>query len=151
MHQKFVELAIDLAIGNVKSNKGGPFGAIIVKNNKIISSATNSVIVDNDPSAHAEINAIRKACKELNTPFLDDCTIYSSCEPCPMCYAAIRWAKIENIYYSNTRLECKNIGFDDNKIYKEIIDNKQNMIKINPYNSKIPFLLWKDNVNKIEY
>ena len=150
-NEKFSELAINLAINNVKNNNGGPFGAVIVKNNEIISTGVNTVIGNNDPTSHAEIMAIREACKKLGTPFLNDCIIYSSCEPCPMCYSAIRWAKIDKIYYNNTRKEAKHIGFDDDKIYSEIIESRQKMSQIFTYNQKIPFLLWKENKNREEY
>jgi tRNA(Arg) A34 adenosine deaminase TadA len=116
--------AVDLSIQNVLSQNGGPFGAVIVQNNKIISEGVNSVVHDNDPTSHAEIVAIRKACKLLNTYSLSDCDIYSSTEPCPMCYAAIRWARIENIYYANTRYDADKIGFSDKMIYQEIERNK---------------------------
>lgn len=151
LNKKFSELAINLAINNVKNNNGGPFGAVIVKNNEIISTGVNTVIGNNDPTSHAEIMAIRETCKKLGTPFLNDCIIYSSCEPCPMCYSAIRWAKIDKIYYSNTRKEAKQIGFDDDKIYSEIIYSRQKMYQLSTYNQKIPFLLWTENKNREEY
>ena len=127
-----MEKAIELSRENVSSGKGGPFGCVIVSNNnEIISVGKNEVICNNDPSAHAEIVAIRNACKKRNSPFLNDCVIYTSCEPCPMCYGAIKWAKINKIFYCNTRKDAQHIGFDDNFIYDEIINQRQNMIQLN--------------------
>lgn len=111
--------AIKLSKENIEKG-GGPFGAIIVKNDKILSAAANSVTNDNDPTAHAEVNAIRKACKNLNTIDLSGCTIYTSCEPCPMCLGAIYWAHIEKVYYGNSKIDAGNYGFDDSFIYSEI-------------------------------
>lgn len=147
----FIEKAINLSIENVSKNKGGPFGAVIVRDNEIVSEGYNNVITNSDPTAHAEIVAIRNACKKLNTPFLENCTIYSSCEPCPMCYGAIKWAKIKKIYYCNTREQAKNIGFDDEKIYNNIIYNNQNMIKIDHNHGLTAFNKWKESESKIEY
>lgn len=118
-HKQFMLDAIQLSIENV-GRGGGPFGAVIVKDNRIISAASNSVTLNNDPTAHAEINAIRKASKVLNTFDLSDCTIYTSCEPCPMCLGAIYWARINKVYYGNTKSDAKKIGFDDSFIYAEI-------------------------------
>ena len=99
------------AIENANNSDGGPFGAVIIKDNNIVSNGNNKVTLDNDPSAHAEIVAIRNACKELNTFNLEGCSIYTSCEPCPMCLAACYWARLDKIYYSNTRVDAANIGF----------------------------------------
>ena len=118
-HQKFMKLAIDLSIQNIKKN-GGPFGAVIVKNGEIISATANSVTIDNDPTAHAEINAIRQAAQKLNTFDLSGCDIYSSCEPCPMCLGAIYWSRLNNLYFANDKKDAKAIGFDDSFIYDEI-------------------------------
>ena len=115
----FMREAIRLADESVE-NGGGPFGAVIVKDGKIISGTSNSVTIDFDPTAHAEVNAIRAACRALGTFDLSGCTIYTSCEPCPMCLGAIYWAKIDRIYYGNTRKDADHISFSDNFIYKEI-------------------------------
>ncbi len=118
-HQEFMQTAIDLSIESVENN-GGPFGAVIVKDGKIISKMANRVTQNNDPTAHAEVNAIREACKVLNTFDLSGCEIYTSCEPCPMCLGAIYWARLDKIYFGNTKADAKNIGFDDSFIYEEI-------------------------------
>ena len=116
---KFMLRAIELSIQSAKT-KGGPFGCVIVKNDKIIAEGYNQVTSNNDPTAHAEIVAIRNACKNEKNFFLKGCDLYSTCEPCPMCLSAIYWAHIENIYYANTRLDAKNIDFDDSFIYSEM-------------------------------
>lgn len=119
MDKKFMELAIDEAILNIK-NGGGPFGAVVVKNGEVIACCGNRVTQDNDPTAHAEVLAIREATKKLKTWDLSDCEIYSSCEPCPMCLGAIYWAHVPVIYYGANRDDAKNAGFDDSFIYDEI-------------------------------
>lgn len=116
----FMEQAIKLAEANITTNEGGPFGAVIVKADQIIASGKNQVIATNDPSAHAEIMAIRQACQVLQTFQLYDCDIYTSCEPCPMCLGAIYWARLAKVYYANTKQAAAAIGFDDNFIYQEI-------------------------------
>ena len=115
----FMREAIRLADESV-SHGGGPFGAVIVKDGEIVAESSNSVTLDNDPTAHAEVNAIRKACNKLSTFSLKGCFIYSSCEPCPMCLGAIYWAGIERIYYGNTRKDAVEIDFADDFIYDEI-------------------------------
>ena len=114
--------AIQLSIDSVKSG-GGPFGAVIVKNDKIIAEGSNKVTSTNDPTAHGEIVAIREACKKLNNFNLDGCTIFSTAEPCPMCLSAIYWARINEIYYANTRDDARKIDFDDSLIYLELQKN----------------------------
>lgn len=117
----FLKQAIELAEKGMKANKGGPFGAIIVDNNgNIVGKGNNRVTSTNDPTAHAEVVAIRDACKNLGTFQLDGCTIYSSCEPCPMCLGAIYWARPERIIFAASREDAAVIGFDDDFIYKEI-------------------------------
>lgn len=118
--EKFMEAAIALAEKGIEHDEGGPFGCVIVKDDKIIGSGNNKVISTNDPTAHAEIIAIREACKNLNSFQLEDCEIYTSCEPCPMCLGAIYWARPKVIYYGNTRKDAAKIGFDDSMIYDEI-------------------------------
>lgn len=117
---EFMEEAIRLSAENLNHKQGGPFGAVVVKNGKIISRAVNTVVRDHDPTAHAEINAIREACEKLGSFQLDGCEIYSSCEPCPMCLGAIYWARPVNIYFAAGREDARNAGFDDSFIYHEI-------------------------------
>lgn len=119
IHAYYMKQAISIAKKSVAAG-GGPFGAIIVKENKILARANNRVTLDNDPTAHAEICAIRKACRRLNTFDLSRCDIYTSCEPCPMCLSAIYWAHINRIFYGCTKVDAKDIGFDDSFIYDQI-------------------------------
>jgi guanine deaminase len=116
----FMRRAIALATENVRSGRGGPFGAVIVRNGQMIAEGANSVTVTSDPTAHAEINAIREACRKLSAFELRGCSIYTSCEPCPMCLAAIYWARIDRIYYGNTCEDAARIGFDDSFLYREL-------------------------------
>ncbi|MEL6593868.1 MAG: nucleoside deaminase, partial [Bacteroidota bacterium] len=123
MEQKQVEFmreAIRLACENVASGQGGPFAAVVVKDGKIIATGVNRVTSDLDPTAHAEVNAIRAACKVLGSFQLDGCDIYTTCEPCPMCLGAIYWARAKQVYYANTQIDAAQIGFDDRFIYEEI-------------------------------
>lgn len=128
----FMQEAIKLARENIKSGKGGPFGAVVVKDGKIVASAMNEVTSTDDPTAHAEVVAIRRACKTLNTYQLEGCEIYSSCEPCPMCLGAIYWARPDRVYYAGTRKDAADSGFDDDFIYQEI--------EMLPADRKIPFV-----------
>ena len=116
---KFMLKAIELSIQSAKA-KGGPFGCVIVKDNQIIAEGNNQVTAKNDPTAHAEIVAIRNACKKLDNFFLKGCDLYTSCEPCPMCLSAIYWSHVDNIFYANTRTDAADIDFDDSLIYSEI-------------------------------
>ena len=153
--KKFMSEAIKLAKENLKSNNGGPFGAIIVKNGKIIGRGVNTVTTDSDPTAHAEINAIRNACKNLNTFQLDDCEIYSSCEPCPMCLGAIYWAHIKKLYFAGSKNDASDAGFDDSFIYEElelpITLRKIPTEQIMHNEAKKIFKTWKEMDFKIEY
>ena len=150
----FMMRAIELSIESAKS-KGGPFGCIIVKNNKIIAEGSNKVTMNNDPTAHGEIVAIRAACQKLNTFNLSECDLYSSCEPCPMCLSAIYWSRIENIFYANTRIDAKNIDFDDSFIYSEINKNLENrkikMHQIHRDEALEAFKIWENKEDKIKY
>eukprot|EP01133_Synstelium_polycarpum_P003056 gene3056-3504_t len=119
-HEKFMRIAIELSEKNVQENIGGPFGAVIVKDGQVIAQSGNKVTSTNDPTAHAEVSAIRLACTALNTFDLSGCVVYTSCEPCPMCLSAIYWARISTIYYGNTKADAGNIGFDDQFIYDEL-------------------------------
>ena len=146
--------AIDLAIENVK-NGGGPFGAVIVKNGEIVSTGVNRVTANNDPTAHAEVSAIRAACEKLGTFMLDGCEIYSSCEPCPMCLGAIYWAHIDRLYYGCNKSDAADAGFDDSFIYKELeLDSSERRLKTEellPDEAKAAFEAWRNNESKIEY
>jgi len=115
----FMKEAVEMARESVQ-NGGGPFGAVIVKNGEIVAKASNCVTKDNDPTAHAEVSVIRLASKKLNTFNLSGCEIYTSCEPCPMCFGAVYWARLDKLYYAATKTDAQNIGFDDSFIYKEI-------------------------------
>ena len=151
----FMRRAIQLSEEKMMENSGGPFGAVIVKDNKIIAEGYNQVISINDPTAHAEIVAIRKACEYLNTFQLSESVIFCSCEPCPMCFAAIHWARIKKVYYSNTRKDAQKIGFDDNTIYEELT-NKNNQRKIPSIQflsmeGKTAFKTWEEKIDKTPY
>ena len=135
---------------------GGPFGAVVVnKEGIIIGEGHNEVTTNNDPTAHAEIVAIRRACNNTNNFQLDDCVIYTSCEPCPMCLSACYWARISKIYYANTREDAANIGFDDKYIYDEFSKSLEErsipIIKINDTDAIKTFNNWQNNINKILY
>ena len=152
---EFMQEAIQLSIENVKSGKGGPFGAVIVKDGKIIAHGANSVTTNNDPTAHAEIMAIRKACEVLGSFQLDGCEIYTSCEPCPMCLGAIYWARPDRMYYANTKKDAAEINFDDNFIYEELelpyADRKLETIQIMRDEALEAFKLWSESIVKVEY
>lgn len=147
--------AIRLSIENVESGKGGPFGAVVVKDGEIIASGANEVTTSNDPTAHAEVVAIRKACERLGSFQLDDCEIYCSCEPCPMCLGAIYWARPSRIYYANTKKDAADIQFDDDFIYKEIdlpIDGRKlQTTQLLRDEALVAFTKWKDSTDKLEY
>ena len=147
-------MACELAFENSYKG-GGPFGAVIVKDDKVISTGCNSVTIDNDPTAHAEVNAIRNACKAERNFKLDGCTVYSSCEPCPMCLSALYWAGVSKIYFGNTKEDAKAINFDDSFIYDEI--EKAPMLRYIPCvrmeasNAIKAFETWTEKIDKIEY
>lgn len=128
---KYMKIASDLSFENLRTNYGGPFGACIIKDGIIVGKGSNHVLKDNDPTAHAEVVAIRDACKNLNTYDLSDCVLYTSCYPCPMCLSAIVWSNIKKVYYGNTKEDAASIGFRDDDIYKfirgdgELIDLEQ--------------------------
>jgi guanine deaminase len=116
----FMRAAIEMGLQGMMNNEGGPFGCVVVKDGVIVGRGNNKVTSTNDPTAHAEVTAIRDACKNLGTFQLDDCEIYTSCEPCPMCMGAIYWARPNKVYYGNTREDAASIGFDDSMIYEEL-------------------------------
>jgi tRNA(Arg) A34 adenosine deaminase TadA len=152
---KFMREAIKLSIDNVKSGKGGPFGAVIVKDGKIIAHGTNEVTSSNDPTAHAEVVAIRNACKMLGTFQLDNCDIYTSCEPCPMCLGAIYWSRPARLFFANTKKDAADINFDDQFIYQELEipyqDRKLFTQQLLREEALEAFKLWSNSNNKIEY
>ena len=132
---KYMKIADELAQQNILTNDGGPFGAVIIKNNEIVGKGNNQVVLKNDPTAHAEIVAIRDACKNLGTFDLTGCEIYTSCYPCPMCLSAIIWSNIKMVYYGNTKEDAEKIGFRDNLIYEYLegqrkTSNKEDILKI---------------------
>ncbi|OIP01856.1 MAG: tRNA-specific adenosine deaminase [Bacteroidetes bacterium CG2_30_33_31] len=151
----FIKKTIELAVENVKSGHGGPFAALIVKNGKIISTGVNSVTIENDPTAHAEIKAIRNACEKLNDYQLKDCIIYSSCEPCPMCLGAIYWSRPKKLIFAATKNDAASAGFDDSFIYDEIdtkIDSRHlETTIINEPDKFLPFKTWINFQKKIKY
>lgn len=153
--ERFQKEAIGLAEANVKAGKGGPFGAVIVKDDEIIGSGANEVTATNDPTAHAEIMAIRKASEKLNTFDLTGCELYTSCYPCPMCLSAAYWANISSIYYANTAADAAMIGFSDQAIYEEIRKpDEEKSISIHHLDTKgadAAFRLWEESVEKIPY
>src|ERR1039457_6744641 len=120
MQLEFMRAAIWLSLSKMRANCGGPFGAVVVREGKIVGRGWNQVTSTNDPTAHAEVTAIRAACKKLKTFQLDDCELYTSCEPCPMCLAAIYWARFKKVYYANTRQDAARIQFDDEWLYREV-------------------------------
>ena len=154
MKNKFMFRAIELSIESV-NNGTGPFGAVIVKNEKIIAEGSNKVTSTNDPTAHGEIVAIREACKQLNNFSLSGCELYSSCEPCPLCLSAIYWARINKIYYANTREDARKIDFDDSFIYSEIKKNiderKIPMTQMMRDEALKAFELWDKKTDKVKY
>ena len=154
MKNKFMQRAIELSIESINSG-GGPFGSVIVKDGKIISEGMNRVTVNNDPTAHGEITAIREACKKLNTFDLSGYELYSNCEPCPMCLSAIYWSHIEKVYYANTRDDAHNIDFLDPVIYtdfkKNINERKIPMVQLMRQEGLKAFEIWDKKTDKIKY
>ena len=150
----FMKKAIDLSIQNIKDS-GGPFGCVIVKDNNIIAEGVNRVTFNNDPTAHAEIVAIRNACNKLNTFNLEGCELYSSCEPCPMCLSAIYWSHIDKVYFGNSREDAAKIQFDDKFIYDELLLNMEErkipISQISRDEAIKAFNLWENEENKIKY
>ena len=152
--RKYMQMAIDLSVDNIDTG-GGPFGAVIVRDGEVIATGTNRVVPNADPTAHAEVTAIRNACAKLGTFQLTGCTVYSSCEPCPMCLGAIYWAHLDKIYYGNNREDAAKIGFDDDFIYREI--------ELKPEMRSLPseilmqeeaikaFKMWTEKEDKTEY
>ncbi|MGO8793690.1 MAG: nucleoside deaminase [Candidatus Sulfotelmatobacter sp.] len=155
MHNPFMARAIQLSLDNVTSGRGGPFGAVIVIDGAIVADAANQVTLTNDPTAHAEMLAIRNACKKLGRFDLTGCEIYSSCEPCPMCLGAIYWARLARVYFANSDSDASRAGFDDSFIYRElaqpIAQRKIPMIQMMREEALVAFRAWENNPNKIDY
>jgi guanine deaminase len=155
MQNDFMARAIQLSLENVQSGAGGPFGAVVVKDNEIIAEAANRVVLENDPTAHAEVVAIRRACKKLNAFQLQGCEIYASCEPCPMCLGAIYWARLSRVYFANVDADAARIGFDDSLIYRELsqphAQRKIPMVQMMREEALAAFRAWENKANKIAY
>lgn len=153
-NEKYMRLAIEKSIESVE-NGGGPFGAVIVKDGEVVAVASNSVTIDNDPTAHAEVNAIRQACRKLGTFDLSGCEIYASCEPCPMCLASIYWARIDKLYYANTKSDADKIGFSDNFIYEEFAkpesERSIKVVSMMRDEALEAFKKWEAKTDKTEY
>lgn len=153
-NEELMRRAIDLAVENVKSG-GGPFGAVIARDGHIISTGVNRVTANNDPTAHAEVSAIRAACTKLGTFNLKGCVIYTSCEPCPMCLGAIYWAHIDKIYYGANQHDAAAINFDDSFIYRELelpMNKRRKPVENLLHNEALaPFNLWREKEDKVEY
>ena len=154
-HLRFMDLAGQISQEKMRAGEGGPFGAIIVRDDRIIGQGWNQVTSQCDPSAHAEIFAIRNACSALATFSLERANIYTSCEPCPMCLAAIWWARLESVYYANTRQDAARIGFDDAEIYREVgrnlADRQIPMIRCESRVAALAFQDWTKKEDKIPY
>ncbi len=153
--EKFMREAIRLSINSMRAGNGGPFGAVIVKDGKVIARGFNKVTSTNDPTAHAEVVAIREACKVLGSFQLSGCEIYTSCEPCPMCLGAVYWARPDKMYFANTKADAAEIGFDDQFIYNEIELNVGNRHlpteQLLHEEALIAFNEWKQKTDKIDY
>jgi len=155
MHNTYMARAIQLSLENIQSGRGGPFAAVIVKDGKIVAEGTNCVTSTNDPTAHAEVVAIRAACKKLNNFELKGCEIYTTCEPCPMCLGAIYWARPSRVYFANTAADAAEAGFDDSLIYEEIprphAQRKIPLIPMMRAEALEAFRVWKSKADKTEY
>lgn len=154
-HHEYMRMAIALSEQNVAQGLGGPFGAVIVKDGRVVAASANTVVPSNDPTAHAEVSAIRLACQELDTYNLEGCVIYTSCEPCPMCLGAIYWARIEKIYYANNKSDAAAIGFDDQFIYEELDRPKEQrklpVVEMLRNEALGAFKAWETSVAKTHY
>ncbi len=146
-----MQAAIDISLKSVQDG-GGPFGAVVVQDGRIVGMGNNQVTLSNDPTAHAEIMAIREACQRLNTFQLTDCELYTSCEPCPMCFSAIYWARIKKIYYANTQQDAADIGFDDAVLYQELQDRKSVVLEQFMRKEALKvFKIWSEKKDKTVY
>ncbi len=154
-HHDFMREAIALSHRMMEENKGGPFGAVIVRDGEIIAYGWNKVTSENDPTAHAEVSAIREACSKLGTFALTDCDIYTSCEPCPMCLSAIYWARLRSMYYGNARQDAARIGFDDEFLYTEVAlaidDRSLPTVRLLEEEAIVAFDVWEKKPDKVQY
>lgn len=152
--EEMMRRAIVLSVDNVR-NGGGPFGAVITRNGEVVATGVNRVTANNDPTAHAEVTAIRNAAQKLGTFDLSDCEIYTSCEPCPMCLGAIYWARLKKVYFANNKEDAKNIGFDDSFIYDEMAlrreERKLPSEVLMRDEAQEAFRMWNEKKDKIEY
>ncbi len=152
---KFIKAAVKVAIKGMNNNEGGPFGCVVIKDGEIVGRGNNKVTSTNDPTAHAEVIAIREACRNLNTFQLEGCEIYTSCEPCPMCLGAIYWARPDKVFFGSNHVDAANIGFDDEFIYKEIsLPYSKRSIPFQQLGREIAleaFIKWSEKEDKIEY
>ena len=155
MGHVFMARAIQLSLENVRSGRGGPFGCVVVKDGKVVAEGVNQVTVMNDPTAHAEVLAIRQACQKLHCFELRGCDLYTSCEPCPMCLGAIYWARIGKVYFGNLAEDAAKIGFDDSAIYGELtqphLEREIPMIQMMREEALAAFRAWEENPGKIPY
>ena len=155
MNPRFMREAIRISLTKMHGDHGGPFGAVVVWQGKVVGRGWNQVTTKNDPTAHAEVSAIRNACRRMKTLHLDEYELYTSCEPCPMCLAAIYWARVRQIYYANTRQDAARTGFDDNFIYREIARpiarRKIPMQQLLRAEAQVAFTEWKDKADKVRY
>src|SRR5438270_6072990 len=153
--QQFMRRAIELSVQNVDSGRGGPFAAIVVKDGKILGEGTNQVTFTNDPSAHAEVLAIRQACQALRTFELNGCELYTTCEPCPMCMALVYWARLDKVYFANTAADAAKIGFDDARIYRELklphAERSLPLIQMMRQEAMTAFTAWERKPDKVRY
>ncbi len=153
--EEWMKRAVELAIENVRSGRGGPFGALLVKDNEVVSTGANLVTSNNDPTAHAEIVAIRRGCEALGTFQLEGCELYANCEPCPMCIGAIYWARPAAYYFCSTRADAARAGFDDEFIYEELqLSPEQRAIpahRMSIEDASAPFLEWAHSPHKVQY
>jgi guanine deaminase len=155
MDNAFMARAIQLSIDNVRSGKGGPFGAVVVKAGNVIAEGVNRVTASNDPTAHAEIIALREACRKLGVFQLKNCELYTSCEPCPMCLGAIYWAHVSRVYYGNVASDAAKIGFDDSMIYHEFkkppAERGIPMVRMMHREALAAFQAWEEKPDKVQY
>lgn len=152
---EFMKQAIALATENVVSGRGGPFGAVVVRDGQVIATGVNAVTSTNDPTAHAEVTAIRAACKAVNSFQLSGCEVYTSCEPCPMCLAAIYWARCERIFYGCRAADATDAGFDDSFLYEEmkkpLAERSMKIVQLLGDEAKESFEAWKKQANRVDY